>query len=56
MECIFFSFIEYDMNAMILMSCLVFIDLEECTEKLDNLTHHDKPPPEPAKKSKYLPT
>ncbi|XP_026734397.1 uncharacterized protein LOC113498555 [Trichoplusia ni] len=31
------------MNAMILMSCLVFIDLEECTEKLENLTHFDKP-------------
>lgn len=41
------------MNAMILMSCLVFIDLEECTEKLENLTHFDKPKEVVPKKSKH---
>ncbi|XP_045447873.1 uncharacterized protein LOC123656213 [Melitaea cinxia] len=35
---------EYDMNAMILMSCLVFIDLGECIERLEKLTYAPKPP------------
>ncbi|XP_046965608.1 uncharacterized protein LOC124534027 isoform X1 [Vanessa cardui] len=35
---------EYDMNAMILMSCLVFIDLDECIEKLEKLTYSPKIP------------
>ncbi|XP_068633536.1 uncharacterized protein [Battus philenor] len=29
---------EYDINSMILMSCLVFIDLKECVERLEKLT------------------
>ncbi|XP_072949234.1 uncharacterized protein ssp5 [Epargyreus clarus] len=36
---------EYDMNAMILMSCLVFIDLEECIERLEKLTEAKREPP-----------
>ncbi|XP_045498600.1 uncharacterized protein LOC123696471 [Colias croceus] len=35
---------EYDMNAMILMSCLVFIDLEECVQRLEKLTHAERLP------------
>ncbi|KAI8436799.1 hypothetical protein MSG28_010260 [Choristoneura fumiferana] len=33
---------EYDMNAMIMMSCLVFIDLEECIKCLEKLTGSGK--------------
>ncbi|KAG6443776.1 hypothetical protein O3G_MSEX003025 [Manduca sexta] len=35
----------YDMNSMILMSSLVFIDLEECIQELENLTQMKTPPP-----------
>ncbi|XP_039753354.1 uncharacterized protein LOC120628799 isoform X2 [Pararge aegeria] len=35
---------EYDMNSMILMSCLVFVDLSECIAELENLTHTSRPP------------
>ncbi|CAG9562003.1 unnamed protein product [Danaus chrysippus] len=35
----------YDMNAMILMSCLVFVDLEECVQRLEDLTYASMPPP-----------
>ncbi|KAM3965213.1 uncharacterized protein ACR2FA_000600 [Aphomia sociella] len=34
---------KYDMNAMILMSSLVFIDLDECIEQLEKLTYEKKP-------------
>ncbi|XP_063825554.1 uncharacterized protein LOC135075137 [Ostrinia nubilalis] len=46
---------KYDINAMILMSCLVFIDLEECIERLEKLTYVKKIPPQevPKKKKKY---
>ncbi|XP_075978142.1 short spindle 5 isoform X2 [Anticarsia gemmatalis] len=46
----------YDMNAMIMMSSLVFIDLEECVERLEKLTHYKKPPtvPKEKKKKKYF--
>ncbi|CAD0201341.1 unnamed protein product [Chrysodeixis includens] len=33
---------KYDINAMILMSSLAFIDLEECTHKLEQLTKCEK--------------
>ncbi|XP_052753313.1 uncharacterized protein LOC113514157 isoform X2 [Galleria mellonella] len=36
---------EYDMNAMILMSSLVFIDLEECIQQLEKLTQVKTTPP-----------
>ncbi|CAK1551083.1 unnamed protein product [Leptosia nina] len=35
----------YDMNSMILMSSLVFIDLDECIERLEKLTACEKLPP-----------
>lgn len=38
-------FLVYDMNAMILMSCLVFVDLEECVQRLEDLTYASMPPP-----------
>ncbi|XP_060803194.1 uncharacterized protein LOC106138064 [Amyelois transitella] len=45
----------YSMNAMILMSSLVFIDLEECISRLQKLVKLKKPPPprapKPQKKS-----
>ncbi|CAG9786735.1 unnamed protein product [Diatraea saccharalis] len=52
--CIFLISV-YDINAMILMSSLVFIDLEECVERLEKLTYTEKvPPPEkPKKKNPY---
>ncbi|XP_045772684.1 uncharacterized protein LOC123872449 isoform X2 [Maniola jurtina] len=34
----------YDMNAMILMSCLVFVDLAECIESLEKLTYTPRVP------------
>ncbi|XP_052741501.1 uncharacterized protein LOC112052185 [Bicyclus anynana] len=36
----------YDMNAMILMSSLVFVDLSECIDELDKLTHTSPSPTE----------
>ncbi|KAL4715970.1 hypothetical protein ACJJTC_013270 [Scirpophaga incertulas] len=46
----------YDINSMILMSCLVFIDLEECIETLEKLTSSKKAPPleKPLRKNKYF--
>ncbi|XP_053609208.1 uncharacterized protein LOC128674578 [Plodia interpunctella] len=35
----------YSMNAMIMMSSLVFIDLDECIERLSDLVKLKKPPP-----------
>ncbi|RVE51546.1 hypothetical protein evm_003816 [Chilo suppressalis] len=45
----------YDINAMILMSSLVFIDLEECVQRLEKLTYTEKTPSseKPKKKNKY---
>ncbi|XP_037868397.1 uncharacterized protein LOC101738229 isoform X1 [Bombyx mori] len=40
----------YDMNAMILMSSMVFIDLEECIQKLEKLTDIKNIPPAKSKK------
>lgn len=48
---LFAIFSEYDMNAMILMSCLVFIDLGECIERLEKLTYAPKPPSTISEKS-----
>ncbi|XP_037300934.1 uncharacterized protein LOC119191148 [Manduca sexta] len=44
----------YDMNSMILMSSLVFIDLEECIQELENLTQMKTPPPPVPQESTYL--
>ncbi|XP_061716113.1 uncharacterized protein LOC133524231 isoform X1 [Cydia pomonella] len=41
---------EYDMDAMILMSALTFIDLDECIENLKDLTKPVKETPEPVTK------
>ncbi|KAJ2949016.1 hypothetical protein O0L34_g5957 [Tuta absoluta] len=42
---------KYDLNSMLMMSALVFIDLEECIDLLNKLTERiDRPPPEPKKK------
>lgn len=42
--------LEYDMDARIIISCLVFIDMEECVETLERVTYHEKPKPvEPPK-------
>ncbi|XP_063624067.1 uncharacterized protein LOC134796064 isoform X2 [Cydia splendana] len=41
---------EYDMDAMILMSALTFIDLEECVENLQVLMKPAKERPKPVKK------
>lgn len=41
------------MNAMILMSSMVFIDLEECIQKLEKLTDIKNIPPAKSKKSKH---
>ncbi|CAB3261459.1 unnamed protein product [Arctia plantaginis] len=49
---------KYDTTGRILMSCLVFIDLEDCVEKLENLTRYKKAPPivkEPKKQQYYEP-
>ncbi|XP_045517295.1 uncharacterized protein LOC123709791 isoform X1 [Pieris brassicae] len=49
---------EYDMNSMILMSSLVFIDLEECTDRLEKLTACERVPtkmPEPKQKKNSQP-
>ncbi|KAJ8722084.1 hypothetical protein PYW08_004486 [Mythimna loreyi] len=46
----------YDMDARILISCLVFIDMEECIETLNRVTHYDKSISieRPRKKKKYF--
>lgn len=42
------------MNAMILISCLVFVDMTECIERLEKLTYGSRPPTEVTEKSKLI--
>lgn len=49
-----FFFPEYDINAMILMSSLVFIDLNECIKNLEKLTESKKEEEAIVAKSLYI--
>lgn len=42
------------MNAKIMVSCLVFIDMEECVETLDKVTQQKKTVPKERKKRKWI--